>query len=181
MSPVRLPGLRLTGRLAELAGTVAIVIVWVAFFRPLMFGGPAEYVVVAGHSMEPTFYTGDLAITQRQPAYEVGDIVAYKTGGGVVIHRIIGGDAVSGYLVQGDNRTAPDVWRPQPDAILGKVWIGIPKVGTMLALVRKPAILAAVVAALAFLLVFNSGPIRLPGRRRPMAADTGSSATRTGP
>jgi signal peptidase I len=150
--------------------TCALFAVWFLLLRPLALGGPAEYVIVAGHSMEPTFLTGDLAVTQRQRAYAVGDIVAFKTSSGVVIHRIVGGDAVTGFITRGDNKPAADLWRPGPDSILGKVWFSIPGVGTALALVRQPAVLAAIAATVAFLLIFNSGPLRLPWSRRRAAA-----------
>ena len=158
--------------------TVALVATWITFLRPTWLGGPAGYVIVAGHSMEPSFQTGDLAITQRQPSYAVGDIVAFETEGGMVIHRIVGGDAPSGYQVKGDNKELPDLWRPRPDSIVGKVWLWVPQVGSALAFVRQPAILAGLAAALAFFLAFTAGPIR-PGRRgeAPSAAAAAPSPT----
>jgi signal peptidase len=158
--------------------TVALVATWITFLRPTWLGGPAGYVIIAGHSMGPTFHTGDLAITQRQPSYAVGDVIAFETEGGVVIHRIVGGDAVAGYQVKGDNRELPDVWHPRPDSIGGKVWFWVPQVGSALAFVRQPAILAGLAAALAFFLAFTAGPTP-PGRRRqaPSAAVAAPSAT----
>jgi signal peptidase I len=142
--------------------TIALFLAWFLVLRPVTLGGPAGYVIVAGVSMEPTFHTGDLAITQRRAAYQVGDVVAFSTEGGVVIHRIVGGDADQGFITQGDNRDQPDLWRPRPGEIVGAVWILVPGVGNALAFVRQPPILAALAAAIAFLLAFTAGP----GRRR---------------
>lgn len=158
---------------------VALVAAWLALLRPTWLGGPAGYVIVAGHSMEPAFHTGDLAITQRQPSYEAGDVIAFETEGGVVIHRIVGGDAVSGYQVKGDNREQLDPWRPRPMSIEGKVWLMLPQAGNLVAFVRQPAILAGLAAAVAFFLAFTAGPIP-PGRRlrAPSPAGAAPSATR---
>ena len=63
--------------------------------RPGPFlGGPASYVIVSGHSMEPTLYTGDLVVVHQRDEYSVGDMVAFEIeGGSQVIHRIVGGSA----------------------------------------------------------------------------------------
>jgi signal peptidase I len=153
--------------------TVGLVAAWLLLFRPTWLGGPAGYVIVAGVSMEPTFHTGDLAITQRQAEYQVGDVVAFSTEGGVVIHRIVGGDADQGFITQGDNRDQLDLWRPRPDHIVGATWILVPGVGNALAFARQPPVLAALAAAIAFFLAFTAGPVR---RRGPGTAPTGTAA-----
>ncbi len=137
---------------------------WFVLFRPVPLGGPAGYIIVAGHSMEPTFHTGDLVITQRQASYAIGDVVAFETEGGVAIHRIVGGDVLGGYRVKGDNNQLPDVWSPTPSSIIGRAWIWLPQVGSVLALVGQPASLAGLAAAIVFFLVFTAGPARRRGR-----------------
>ena len=117
-------------KLVAIIATLALFAVWGVLFRPTFLGGPAGYVIVSGKSMEPTLYAGDLVITKQQPSYEVGDIVAFRVEGGMVIHRIIGGDAENGYVIQGDNKPTPDLWRPTPAEILGRQWIAIPNAGT---------------------------------------------------
>jgi signal peptidase I len=131
-------------------------------------------VIVAGVSMEPTFPAGDLAMTRRQAGYQVGDVVAFATDGGVVIHRIVGGDAEQGFATQGDNREQPDLWRTGPDDIVGATWIVIPGAGHALAFVRQPAILAALAAAVAFFLAFTAGPVR-PRRRHPAPSSSAAA------
>jgi signal peptidase len=170
-APSRLPRLRRLARLTGLPLTVALLVLWVVLLRPVTLGGPAGYVIVAGHSMEPTFWTGDLAITQRQAAYAIGDVIAFSTEGGVVIHRIVGGDVVDGYQTRGDNRATADFWNPRPADIVGKVWLHVPQIGNVLAVARHPGVLAGVAAGLAFFLAFTSGPVRLPRRQHPLRTD----------
>jgi len=155
---------RLTA-LAGLSVTLAACAAWFVLFRPVALGGPAGYIIVAGHSMEPTFHTGDLAITQRQASYAIGDVVAFETEGGVAIHRIVGGDVLGGYQVKGDNNQLPDVWSPTPSSIIGRVWIWLPQVGSVLAFVGQPASLAGLAAAIVFFLVFTADPVRVAGHR----------------
>lgn len=169
---MRLPSGRLVALLTGLPLTTALFLGWLLFLRPVTLGGPAGYVIVAGVSMEPAFHTGDLAITQRRADYQVGDVVAFSTAGGVVIHRIVGGDADQGFATQGDNREQPDLWRPRPDDIVGAAWIHIPGAGSAIAFVRQPAVLAALAAAFAFFLAFTAGPVRRRGRG---AAPTGTA------
>lgn len=163
--PSALPSRRRLAKLAGLPLTFTLVAIWFCLLRPVTLGGTAGYVIVAGHSMEPAYWTGDLAITQRQTAYAIGDVIAFSTDGGVVIHRIVGGDAAGGYRTRGDNREAADIWQPRPDAVIGKVWLHVPAAGNLLAMARQPGVLAGTAAAVAFLLAFTAGPLRLPWRR----------------
>lgn len=151
--------------------TIMFALFWAWFFllRPASLGGPASYVIVSGTSMEPTLYTGDLVITRRQESYEVGDIVAFRVEDGLVIHRIVGGTAESGYVLRGDNRDSSDWWRPTPQEIAGRMWVRLPGMGRWVQRLREPASFAALVAVL--------GLISLPGlsrarrwRRRRMTA-----------
>lgn len=84
-----------------LAALLVVLLVggWWAWLRPSPLGGPLTLVTVSGTSMQPTFDSGDLAVVYERDRYEMGDVVAYRVRrpdghpGGVVIHRIIGGDA----------------------------------------------------------------------------------------
>lgn len=175
---MHLPSRRSAAALAGLPLTITLLVAWFLFLRPVTLEGPAGYVIVAGVSMEPTFHTGDLAITQRRAEYQVGDVVAFSTDGGVVIHRIVGGDADQGFITQGDNREQPDLWRPRPGEIVGATWILIPGLGHALAFARQPAILAALAASLAFFLAFTAGPVQ---RRGPGRVAAGTAAAPLGP
>ena len=143
--------------------TVSAVVFWGMFLRPQSLGGPAGYVLVSGKSMLPLYHTGDLVLVERQSSYHVGEVIAYHVpkgdpmAGAQVIHRIIGGDAVHGFLVQGDNRTAPDVWRPTPKDIVGAKALRIPNAVVVLQYLRSPLLLGLIAACFVFVGVFTRG------------------------
>lgn len=136
---------------------------WALFLRPASMGGPAGYVIVSGESMEPMLHTGDLAVVRQQPEYAVGDVVAYRIpkqdvgGGMLVIHRVIGGDADDGYILQGDNRETQDMWRPVRGDIVGSLRWYLPHAGTGLFLLKTPLVIAGVIGFLGFWFVVTSG------------------------
>jgi signal peptidase I len=138
---------------------LAIVVVWTVALRPQFLGGPTAVVLVSGTSMEPSLHTGDLVLVHRRPSYRVGDVVAYRVPRGnvgegqVVIHRIIGGSAESGFVVRGDNRGTDDQWRPKPADIVGTHWADVPTGSPVLAALRSPIGLAALAAAFVFVFV----------------------------
>ena len=143
---------------ASIVTTIALALAWCVYLRPAFLGGTAHYILVSGISMEPKLYTGDLAVMRKQPTYAKGDVLAFQVQGGVVIHRVIGGDATKGYRMQGDNRSEPDMWRPTPSNIGGKMWFHIPKVGLAIALVRQPGNLPVFAGfAGAFLVLMGGG------------------------
>lgn len=145
-------------RLGGLSLTLALAAVWFVFLRPTFMGGSTAYILVSGISMEPTLYTGDLAILRKQDAYAVGDVIAFQVEGGVVIHRIVGGDAKSGYVPRGDNRDSDDMWRPTPNNIGGRMWFHVPKVGLAIAVLRQKQNLPVFAAfAGAFLVLAGGG------------------------
>ena len=140
---------------------IAAVIFWALVLRPQSLGGPAGYVLVSGHSMLPRYHTGDLVLVEHQDSYHVGQVIAYHVpkgdpmAGAQVIHRIIGGNAQHGFLVQGDNRTAPDVWRPKPGDIVGAKALRIPNAVLILQFLRSPVLLGLLAACFVFVRVIG--------------------------
>jgi signal peptidase len=123
---------RLAGR-ATMVVLCACLLTMVVFLRPhRVLDGPVEFVVVAGHSMDPHFASGDLVIVKRASSYHIGNVIAFKVPagpngtGGRVIHRIVGGSASRGWITRGDNRTTNDPWRVHPADILGRQWLHVP-------------------------------------------------------
>jgi signal peptidase len=159
--------MRLVSRLA----TVALIVAWFVLLRPVALGGPASYDIVTGTSMEPRLHTGDLVIAQARSTYDIGDVVVYRApagqpgAGSLIVHRIVGGDAATGYVVQGDNKDSPDLWRPLPGDIVGRSWIELPGSGMVLAVLRRPLVLATLLGALAawWFLTSGSKPASRPG------------------
>ncbi len=117
-------------RMASTAASVMLLGVFVAasaWFWPLRFGGSTTVVWVSGESMEPTLSNHDLVIARHHDRYAVGDVVVYRVpegqfaAGTLVVHRIVGGDAVNGFVTRGDNRTTNDQWLPRGGDVLGEV------------------------------------------------------------
>lgn len=127
---------------------VAAILLW-----PTSLGGCTTLTIVSGHSMEPTFHTGDL-VASRCGEPTVGDIVVYQPhelGGARIIHRVIGGDP-SGWQIQGDNNDWVDPFSPTDDEILGVARLHVPQVGLVVQAVTSPWIWASlIVLALAIL------------------------------
>ena len=135
--------------------TIVIVIFlvgWFFYLRPTVLAGPASYVIVSGVSMEPTLIDGDLVVLRRQPEYGVGDVVAFQTDGGNVIHRIVDREGKK-FIMQGDNKTNIDPWTPQAGDILGKLWLYIPQAGELIEKLHEPLWLAVFIAIICFILL----------------------------
>lgn len=140
----------------------AVVGSWWVWLRPSPLGGPLTLVTVSGTSMQPTFRSGDLVAVYENDHYEAGDVIAYRVrrpegDGGVVIHRIIGGDAASGYRTQGDNNDWVDPWRPRPSNISGELWFHVPNAGDVVLWMSDPVRLAGLFAAVTLFLVLAGG------------------------
>ena len=92
-------------------------------------------IAVATGSMLPKINVGDVVIVDQHKDYktlEVGDIIAYKYGNVVVVHRlcdivIIGEDYY--FYTKGDANEDKDNYIIYPDTILGDVKIAIPYIG----------------------------------------------------
>ena len=161
-------------RALSMAATVVLVVGWFLVLRPQPLGGPATYVVVRGSSMLPAYENGDFVVTQSARAYAVGEVVAYRVPAGeigeghVVIHRIVGGDAVSGFILQGDNNQFVDPWTPRPADIVGTVWLQVPGFGRVIAVVQQPVIAAGLAMSVAItIMLARPSPA---SQRRPSPA-----------
>lgn len=142
---------RLTVRSAlDWAFILALAALFIAF-RPPNLGGSTNYMFITGSSMQPTMYTGDLAILRPADSYAIGDVVAYAPSQApdrLIIHRIVGGDAASGFVLRGDNRETDDLDRPTADKLVGRAAVTIPKIGWVIDTMRNPLILALIAAVL---------------------------------
>jgi signal peptidase len=135
-------------RALNIAITLVLTVFWWNLYRPSLLGGPAEYAVVEGVSMESTLHDGDLVVTRHHDTYHVGELIAYQVPDGDpnaglrVVHRIVGGSAAAGYITQGDNRNEIDPWRPRPDDVMGSVALRVPYAGSVIAVLREPPVFA---------------------------------------
>jgi signal peptidase I len=118
------------------------------FAGPAHFGGPANYVIVDGRSMEPTYDNGDLVITRERDRYGVGDVIVYDAPVDTqfeVIHRIVE-PTEGGFVTQGDNRDEPDGWIAPHETIRGAALFHIPNGGAIVTFLRQPAAILALLA-----------------------------------
>lgn len=106
-----------------------------AVLWPTSLGGTIAYIAVSGDSMLPTLNPGDLVVTRAQGSYQVGDMIVYVVPRGdfaqgrKVVHRIVGGDAATGFSMRGDNNSFVDPWKPRPDDVVGRIVLDIPLAG----------------------------------------------------
>lgn len=161
------------------------VIAVAAVYWPSRFGGSHAVVRVSGQSMEPTLRSGDIVIVRALDEYALGDIIVYpgrdETGEvrGHVIHRVVAGDAVNGYVTRGDNRTSDDVWRPTPAEIEGAVVRTLASgsvLGSLVSVLTRPLGLALIAGGLVFIAVW-----RLTARHSTRDVGAGSRRRRRGP
>lgn len=162
-------GRRSTRRRLWQALAVSLIVGWLAFLRPTSLGGPASYMLVVGQSMEPTLAHGTLIISVSQPAYDVGDVVAFVPppghgGAPMVIHRLVSGSAEGGYLTRGDNNRANDPWTVSPGQVVGRPVLAVPGVGGALMALRSPLAVAAMTGLLA---TYALSGVLFPTRRQP--------------
>lgn len=147
--------LRVVARVVEVVlGVLAVALL------VLMALGYVTLAVIEGTSMEPTLQTGDVVVVVRgvKPGeLSVGDIVVYRRGSSLIIHRVVS-LGPSGIVTKGDNNWAPDPPVPY-EAVVGKVLnVGgvtfrVPLVGYLTLLIRYSATSRAY---LPVLLSFNS-------------------------
>lgn len=127
---------------------------------PMPFG--LGLATVESNSMAPAFRRGDLLVVSEvadDTAPAVGDVVVYEDASiGLVVHRVV---AVDGDLVttQGDANNTADVPFDR-SLIVGRVTAAVPGLGVVVAALRTPVgMFAVLIAAIAF--------VELPyGRRR---------------
>ncbi len=158
------------GSLLTLA-PAAFLAVWFVMLRPTFLGGPAAYVMVSGVSMKPTLYSGDLVVTRAHATYIAGDIVAFHVpkgepaAGAMIIHRIAAGNPDNGFVMQGDNKSAPDPWHPRESDIIGKLWVHLPGWSRWVFFLREPMNLGVLVGGVTTFSLLSGKQIRKRRRR----------------
>ena len=146
-----------------LAAQLALVATLLWFCLPQALGGRAGWVLVSGTSMLPHLHSGDLVLVEHRSSYRVGQVVAYRVpkgevgAGHVVIHRIVGGNGRTGWKLQGDNRTAPDLWYPTNHDVLGAQLLRIPHAWVALRFLHTPLFLALLAGCGIFVLIAFAG------------------------
>lgn len=149
---------------------VLLAVAWFVFLAPTSIGGSTSYVRVDGHSMDGTYATDDLILQRRHQTYSVGDVITFRVDGGRVIHRIVGGDGVEGYVTQGDNKPDVDPWHPTDADVLGTSFLRIPGGTRPLAQLGNPLVAAVFGALAAAFMLSDSSSGNRHRRRRASTA-----------
>jgi signal peptidase len=159
----------------QYVGSIVIFLIALVVLWPAQFGGFTGLTVVNGHSMEPTYHTGDVVVTLRLPSYQFGDIISFKVpdgqpgAGGRVIHRVFSVAQTDGkavYTTKGDNNPSVDPWHPGNADILGKALFSIPAIGSVLGGASNPIVVGLVAGALVTLLIWRIGSAPKERRHR---------------
>ncbi|QIK68133.1 signal peptidase I [Nocardioides sp. HDW12B] len=150
------------GHVARLLGWGALAaLLWLTL--PPQYGGHVGTTVVSGHSMEPTYWTGDLVLTWRGASVEPGDVVVYRVpegepGEGLhVVHRVQAVDRDGRFTMLGDNNDEADLWTPTTDDVVGEVFAAVPQGGRWMTILLSPLALALLCGVLVTLAVVTDG------------------------
>jgi len=116
------------------------------------------HVVVSG-SMVPRLNVGDvvIAVSDEFSPPVMDDVVIFKgtklngEAIGPFAHRIVGGDAASGWVTKGDANESDDSFRSTSVEIMGKVLFSLPGLGLLL----EPRTLLLVLGGLVVYLLFR--------------------------
>ncbi len=134
---------------------VALVAIW-----PTALGGKTSYIVVSGHSMEPTLQPGDFVVL-RSGEYEVGDVVSYLPFDDIpaqVIHRIIDTNEDGTLVLQGDNNNFIDPYSPAVEDVVGEMLFSVPKIGKVGWFIGHPLVWGSMLLIAAALLIYEQSP-----------------------
>ena len=97
---------------------VCLVSVWI-----LTQAGVEAYTILSG-SMEPTLYTGDLVlVSTKETEIQRDDMIAFRMGGNIVVHRVIEVREGEQYVTKGDANQHADLDLVEKEQVIGKVWI----------------------------------------------------------
>lgn len=117
--------------------TVLPVVVFTFITSKTTAFGIQSFVVLSG-SMQPTIPVGSVIYTQRQPVYQKGDIVAFKSGDITVSHRIVNARGNGTYQTKGDANNTPDSKTITNSDVLGREIFFLPYIGRAVALLKTP-------------------------------------------
>lgn len=137
---------------------LTVICAW--FMWPSSLGGSSRVIKVQGHSMEPTFQSGDLILVDTSATPEIGDIIVFEIpanepgAGNLVVHRLIGLREDGTYVTQGDNTASPDTFGTTRSDIIGTPRFAIPYGGRVIGTMTSPVGLAAATGMASTLLLW---------------------------
>ena len=168
--------------LCDVLGTLFLLVV-IALCVPLAVPSLVGYQVfdVVSGSMEPEIPVGSVVYAKQvEPsAIEVGDVVVYNDGSGVIVHRVTVNRTSLGELVtKGDANNVED-FAPVPyDAVVGRVEAHLPFLGSFMSVYASLAgkVYLLLTAACGVMLILVASHMR---RRRGNAPDESENVSLT--
>ena len=86
-------------------------------------------ITIISDSMKPVFERGDIVIIKSQKNYSTYDVIAFRMGPEIYVHRIIASQNGK-FRTKGDS-TAADQWAVEKEDVLGKVVLVVPRAGSL--------------------------------------------------
>lgn len=120
--------------------------------QPMILG--YGFAVVETGSMEPNVPTGSLVVIHKTNEYSVGDVITYEDYRGMSItHRVK--SIENGIVVtQGDANESADMPFTE-DVIVGKVEMVVPKLGSIIKVLKTPWVVTVLVGAVVIVIAWG--------------------------
>ena len=128
--------------MSRIAKDALLVIVCLALVVPavLLVAGKLPYEVYIVHtgSMTPTIPSKS-AVLVKKGAYQLGQVISFRTQNGVVTHRLTKRDADGTLITKGDANRTVDAGSVRPSQIIGGVIAAPRMLGYWLQYLKNPA------------------------------------------
>ena len=115
----------------RILNTICDIIIMIVFVCMIVLvSGKFRFIAltIGSGSMSNTINKGDVVIIDKNSNYNVGDIVAFKKGRRILVHRIVY-KSENGYNTKGDNNKDRDNWLVAEGDIIGKYMFRIKYIG----------------------------------------------------
>lgn len=139
--------------------------------QPMIFG--YGLAVVETGSMEPNVPTGSLVVIHKTDEYSVGDVITYEDYRGMSITHRIKSIENGIVITKGDSNELSDMPFTE-DAIVGKVEIVVPKLGSIIKILKTPWVVTALVGTVVLVIVWGFVARVLHKRKVQRVASTDS-------
>lgn len=156
----------------------AVIALFTWTFAPVLWGW--QPYVVTSDSMAPAVRRGDIVLIDDAARVRAGDVLTYrKPGSPPVTHRLVGGDAATGYLTKGDANRQADPQPVRPGEVVGRVRVLVPLLGWPGLTVRAVPVVVVFLGGITWAGISLVRRRRQPGVRAGVAA-LAAVATLTG-
>ncbi len=122
----------------------------------ILYIAPIHFIVVRGHSMEPTIDDGEIVVLLPVDKNDIqtGDIIAFRHGEKQIIHRVVNFE--NGMIItKGDNLPATDPYLISKSDVVGRYATEIPYLGLVVQYGRSPLIYIFLILVPAALLIYS--------------------------